>query len=405
MALLSAIFSSRASSKANKKAVAAQTAATNANLALQRENRDLVVQQQQPFLQGGYGGFDQLLRELGVQPQQGAAPATGGAAVARPPGGYAGGVPAQPQGGIDGQAYWDANPDLAADQSLSGFNPGDLTGDGAVDNADRGAWHYQNYGQNEGRPAPQVAPDPVDPNAAPDLMNARRPDMGPPPTPQRGPDFQMQDFGQAPDAASYYANFEADPGAAYRRSEALSGVNAYSAARGKLRSGDAAKALATLASDLGSQEYGNWFARQTQRLAADRGQFNANRSDSRNLYSYQNNRGDANFVSDRGNVQDLWTFQNNRNDNNFDTDRQFQTNRLDNRVNNLFRVANYGQNAAGAVGNATTNFSNNATNINQNQADVIGQAAINRANNKRNLYGSIEGSAASAARLFAGGGF
>jgi hypothetical protein len=234
-------------------------------------------------------------------------------------------------------------------------------------------------------------------------MNARRPEMGPAPTFERSADIRMQDYGAAPDAASYYSNFEADPGAAYRRSEALSGVNAYSAARGKLRSGDAAKALGTLASDLGSQEYNNWFNRQSQRLAADRGQFNTNRSFAGNLYTTQNARQDANFGDDRAYGTSMWDSNRQRSDANFNTDRGYQTNERNTRVNNLFNISGIGDNAIGNVTAAGNNFTNNAMNSNATTANITGNSAINRAEANTGMVNTIGGVASNLFNSWGGG--
>jgi len=386
--------------KANRTATTAANAANAANIAANRENRDYIAGLNQPKIAGGQGAFDMLLQEFGVgQPSQ----RQGGQPQGQPgvqtykdsrrsDGGFAGTSPAQPQGqpqgGLDAQAYWDANPDLAADQSLSGFNPGDLTGDGTVDDADRGAWHYQNYGQNEGRNAPQMAPQ----EQAPEGPAPYDPMTAPPPQFQRREDVAMQDYGQAPNASSYFDNFEEDPGAAYRRSEALNGVNAYSAARGKLRSGDAAKSLATLASNLGAQEYSNWFNRQSSRLAADRGQFNSNRSFAGNLYSEQNNRADSRFGDDRAYGTNLW-----------EDARNYATNRTDNRVNNLFRVSGVGDNAIRNVTDAGNNFTNATREDNGNTAGIIGNSAINRANANTDMWTGIGGAISSGINAWGGG--
>ena len=330
--------------------------------------------------------------------------------------GYAGGVPAQPQGGngagFDTGAYLNNNPDVAAEfERLNSTPEGQATlqANGVTSPDDYAARHYETSGQAEGRVTTPYAPEPAGPAGPPDLINAQRPEFGDAPTYQRGQDIAMQDYGQAPDAASYYANFEADPGAAYRRSEALSGVNAASAARGKLRSGDAAKALATLSSDLGSQEYGNWFARQTQRLAADRGQFNSNRSFAGNLYSEQNNRADQRFGDDRSYGSNLWDLNRRRSDTNFNTDRTFQTNERDNRVNNLFRVSGIGDNAIGNVTSAGNNFTNAATNNNINGANIASNSAWANGQANTNLVNGIgsaisDGIGALAGASFGGGG-
>jgi hypothetical protein len=235
-------------------------------------------------------------------------------------------------------------------------------------------------------------------------MNARRPEMGPAPTFERREDIRMQDYGAAPDAASYYSNFEADPGAAYREKGALDAINAASAARGRLRSGDAAKALMIEGANQKAQDYNNWFNRQTQRLAADRGQFNQNRSFAGNLYTSQNARQDQNFGDDRTYGSNLWDLNRQRSDQNFDTDRSYQTNRSDTRVNNLFRVSGVGDNAIGNVTAAGNNFTSNAMDANATTANIAGNSAINRANANTNLVSGIGGAVSNVANAFTGGG-
>jgi hypothetical protein len=413
-----AIYGASQANKANSRATTAANTANQANIAANRENRDYIANLNQPKIQGGNAAFDMLLQEFGVgqpAPQRQSSyqsptyrpPVGTSAQPAGPDAGYAGGVPAQPQGGFDTGAYLNSNPDVAQEfERLNSTPEGQATlqANGVTSPDDYAARHYETSGQAEGRQVQQYAPDPVDPNAAPDLMNARRPDIGPAPTFERREDIRMQDFGAAPDAASYYSNFEADPGAAYRRSEALSGINAASAARGKLRSGDAAKALGTLASDLGSQEYNNWFNRQSQRLAADRGQFNQNRSFAGNLYTSQNARQDQNFGEDRTYGSNLWDLNRQRSDTNFNADRGYQTNRADNRVNNLFRVSGVGDNAIGNVTTAGNNFTNNQMNANANTANIAGSSAAARGQANTDLVNSLGSAAGNVFSAFSSGG-
>ena len=491
-----AVYGAGQAKKANEKATTAATAANNANIAANRENRDYIYGLNASTIAGGQGAFDLLLQEFGINPSTaGTTAATSSAgtstSAAPPPASTAA------RTGFDAQAYWNANPDLAADASLSGFNPGDLTGDGVVDNADRGAWHYQNYGKNEGRNAPQyatpttAAPTTTAPTTAPDLRTAPRPDPGPAPTSTRAPtvamqdvgpaptrapivamqdygsaptrraEIAMQDYGRAPDAASYYANFAEDPGAAYRRSQALEGVNAYSAARGKLRSGDAAVALATRASDLGSQEYNNWFNRQSARLASDQGQFNNNRSYAANLYESQNNRADSQYNTDLGQFNNnrsyagnlyesqnnradsqyntnlnqyntnrtdarnvfnnansradaifgddrayntaMWDANRQRSDNNFNYDRNYQTNVANTRTDNLFRISNAGANAVGNVTAASNNSTNATRNDNVNTANIAGNNATANAQANTNMINSAGNAATNLFTSWGGG--
>jgi hypothetical protein len=453
-----AIYGASQANKANSRATTAANTANQANIAANRENRDYIAGLNQPKIAGGNAAFDMLLQEFGVgqpapqrqssyrsptyrppvgtsaqpgamsgqpgapgQPSTGGytmpAPGTysaddfggpqGGNAGGGPDAGYAGGVPAQPQGGFDTGAYLNANPDVAQEfERLNSTPEGQATlqANGVTSPDDYAARHYETSGQAEGRQVQQYAPEPVDPNAAPDLMNARRPDIGPAPTFERSADIRMQDYGSAPDAASYYSNFEADPGAAYRRSEALSGINAASAARGKLRSGDAAKALGTLASDLGSQEYNNWFNRQSQRLAADRGQFNQNRSFAGNLYTSQNARQDQNFGDDRTYGSNLWDLNRQRSDTNFNADRNYQTNRADTRVNNLFAISNAGDAGIRNVTAAGNNFTSNAMNTNNDIAANAGVSAAARGQANTDLVNSLGSAAGNVFSAFSSGG-
>ena len=75
----------------------------------------------------------------------------------------------------------------------------------------------------------------------------------------------------APDYGKYakdfsMADYEADPGYAFRLNEGMKGLNATAAARGGLISGNALKAATAYGQDMGSQEYQNAYNRyQTNR--------------------------------------------------------------------------------------------------------------------------------------------
>lgn len=78
------------------------------------------------------------------------------------------------------------------------------------------------------------------------------------------------------------ANFQADPGYAFLRSEGLRGLERSAAARGGAFSGNALKALTQFNSGLADQSYGNWWNRQAglagvgQTAATNLGQLGAN---------------------------------------------------------------------------------------------------------------------------------
>jgi hypothetical protein len=417
-----AVYSASKASKAANKANAAQQAADDKALALQRENFDRIYGLNQPFVQGGLGAYNKLLQQFGITStaQPGTAgtsplepgtgvPTTGatgssvfapsdaaalhfGTAAAAPtasaapsaapaaPSGpaYPGGpnvIPGKPAA-FDAQAYLQQNPDVAA-------NAQERIAAGTAQTPEQVAWeHYQTYGANENRAEPMTAATPD--SGMPDYMNMVRPGAAPPPT------FGDRQNLDAPDMASFFSNFEADPGAAYRRSEALNGVNAASAVRGKLRSGDAAKALATLASNLGAQEYNNWFNRQQTKF-----------QDAQGAYQYGQGRADTNYGNDRAYGTSLWQNTRDFNNGNFNEDRGFAANRYDTNNANLFNLTDVGTRAAANVSGAGTNYANNAANIYGNSADSTANTAYNRA--AANAYGA-NGVANAAGNLFANWG-
>lgn len=125
---------------------AAQTAATSAadttaqNNALFRETRGQNIAIAQPFYNNGAAAGNALQGLLlGSQPQSGT------------PHGYTDGTPVAAVGGGGAlDAYLAANPDVAQEARR-------VTADGEFGSLqDYAAWHYQHYGQNEGRAAPAV---------------------------------------------------------------------------------------------------------------------------------------------------------------------------------------------------------------------------------------------------------
>ena len=72
-------------------------------------------------------------------------------------------------------------------------------------------------------------------------------------------EFSYAEF--EPSDLSFQFNFEEDPGAEFRRQQAIDALNRQAAARGGLLSGGQLQAAQALASDMASQEYQNAFAR------------------------------------------------------------------------------------------------------------------------------------------------
>lgn len=456
----SSVYSASQSNKAASKANAAQQAAAAQQLAVQTQTRDMIFDANKPALNVLSPAIQALMTEFGITPSgartstrppappmtydragnivpagaPAAAPAPAPAnnvAAAKATGGPAGTSPLEPApappapdplpqaapaaaptmtgGQPDFAAYGAANPDLQAEwQRIQ--QTGNADGFGNDPNAYY-QWHYGKYGQSEGRelptsggqPAP--APAPAQPDAAPAINEPDQPGMPGRPSAAAAPEFdrsgvKMGEYGSAPDLNSFFTNFEVDPGYQHRLNEGLRGVNAASAVRGKLRSGDAAKALQSRGEGLAAQEYGNWFDRQMSKYQAANQAFQGNRAFAGNMFDRQN----QNFNSDRAFGMGQYEYGVNRGDRNFETDRGYGDSRQDNDVNNLFRLTGVGLTGAGNVAGAGTNYANAATNIYGNQADAASQSAYAKANANSGLVGDIAGTAANLFTKWGGGG-
>lgn len=383
-AVIGAGASALSSKKAANTAADASRYAADQNAAVSREIYNQTRTDLAPYNQAGQAGLAALMQRLGLAPQtapgaQPAAQPASGNATPRPSVIGAQGsaaAPAQP----DYAAYGAANPDLQAEwQNIVRTGNDDAFGG---DPNRYYAWHYQQYGQQEGRPLPNAGqqpgttPPPADPNApAPTYYQetyADRPADLPVPTYQRSPDMA------APGPFSYTPqDIENDVGYRFARDQALSGVNAASAARGLLRSGDAAKALQDRAAGVAHQWDSDYFNRALQT-------YNANTD----AYRYGQDRADRNFIDDRSYGTNLWNTQQGRRDNIFSEDRGFQAGRNDQAVSNLFGLAGIGQNAAAGTASAGNAFAQNVINSNNQRANTTANAAIANAANMSNLFGS-----------------
>lgn len=126
------LASSSAKSAANQ-AAAAQVASTNAQIAAQKEQYQQTRSDLMPWMQGGQSAQSALLTLLGLGPTTAATPGTADWS------GYITGNP-------DIQNYYNSNPQV---QELFGSPEA------------YAQWHYQNYGQNEGRAIPMTAGTPA----------------------------------------------------------------------------------------------------------------------------------------------------------------------------------------------------------------------------------------------------
>lgn len=197
------IASSGAKNAANTQAQAARDAQASQERMFERQ-----IGLQEPFRQAGMTAQDEIMYLLGLGDKGSA----GGAA--------------------DWNQYLTANPDVK--QAY----------DAGVDKSQFptpqsfAQWHYQTYGQNEGRAVPTAPAR----GAGGEFGSLAKP-------------FGMEQF-------------EQDPGYAFRQAEGMKALERSAAARGNLLSGSTMKGIQRFGQDLASQEYGNAFNRyQIERSA------------------------------------------------------------------------------------------------------------------------------------------
>ena len=427
------VYGASQAKKANSRAVAAQNAATDKQLAAQQANLDRIQGLQQPFINVGYSALDKIAAKYGLPTSSGqaATPARtssyvsptynpGAAkAAARTDGNStlagtspmeaaaSGGAAPSAAGGQDGPdwgAYLNSNPDVAQEfERLNSTPEGQATlqANGITSPDDYAAHHYATAGQAEGRAVTQYAPEqaPQAP-AEPGRPTFNTPEYTRPDQPV------WQDMGNGPSSADYLdpSKFTTSPGYQFRLNEGNRNLNASYGAKGLLKSGGAIKGFTDYNQGMASSEFDKWFQQGLQRLNSDRGQFNADRQANFNIFNTNRNNTNANFDTDR--QVGLTQFNNDRGfaNNNFESDRTFNTNRDDTATNNLFRLTGIGTNAAGSVGAASTNNANNVSNIYGAQGD--NNAAYAAANGAQNgsVINAIGGAASNIFSRYANGG-
>jgi hypothetical protein len=201
------IYSASQQSKANKKGLAAQQAGADRATGLEEQKyADLA-----PWRSYGLGALQQLAQVNGITLPASTISGTSVGAAA------------------GGAQYLQQNPDVAAEYAAgrTGFS----------DPNEYAAWHYKNFGQQEGRAFPS-AQAPAQPSAAPPANN---------PT--------------AASADPRLAGFFASPDYGFRVQEGTSAITGNAASRGLLDSGATGKALIDYGQKSGSAEFSNWYNR------------------------------------------------------------------------------------------------------------------------------------------------
>jgi hypothetical protein len=284
---------------------------------------------------------------------------------------------APPSGAPDYAAYGAQNADVSAEWQRI-VDTGNAGRFGNDPNAYY-AWHYDNYGQGEGRPLPGVTPPPAapvttlpapadtggapagysDPTAPGGYMIGARPDPGPAPAAYAGPSRA------APSLDLSLDSFRASPDYEFQVREMEKGLGNLMSARGGIYSGQRMKAALDRSRSLADAEYEGWAGRQMSRYGLDLAQWNTDRA-----FDYgqsRDARGD--FVQDRGRSDGLYA-----------DDRAYTTGRYDTRNNTLLNLAGFGASASNANANAAQTFAQQTGANNMAAATARGDAAINGAN-------------------------
>lgn len=280
----------------------------------------------------------------------------------------------------DFMAYGAQNPDIQREAArVVGDDPRFPTPE------DYYAFHYQTFGQQEGRDLPttggqqsfaQTAPSapqgPSGPMAPQDMpyYNQARPDTG------ARPDFLTAEYQAGPSEDDYFGDFEESEYYNWLQDQARRAVNVSQFSRGIGSSGGTMKALQDRAGMVASGYRGQWFGEQDSKYRSAIGQ-----SQFANQFNLQN-IGQQNALR-----QNSYDIDATRSDARYDSDRGYQANRYDTQTDNLFGLTGIGTgaiNTALGQGQAGTNAliaSNNT------RADTTANAAIAGANSTNALLG------------------
>ena len=261
---------------------------------------------------------------------------------------------------IDTRAYFEANPDALANfQELQASGRTDAI---ATDPQAFVQNHWTTDGQR--RDLPMVKPQTMPGNDARQDTGDGATTYGPE-VPTRET-YARPDTGAAPSAASYFTDFQADPGYQWAMDQALRAVKTKAGASGKYFSGARDIALQDRAVNLANQQHDAWWNRKNALLTGDRNQYNTDRATT-----------NTNYIADRAYGTDV-----------YNTDLIYNTNRFDKQVSDLFSLAGLGANSASAAVNAGTNTTNALTANNAALAGTQGNAAIAGANGITNAVGN-----------------
>lgn len=380
------------SKSASSSAAKASDRATESNNQLARELYGQNSANFQPYIQSGYQGNQAVTNWLGV----GGQPAGGG-----PGGGASGGAGGGGQTGFDGASYLQQNPDVAAEYAKS-HGPGLAQGLGLSKdkNADLtpeqfAAWHYQNFGQTEGRQAPMYAPQQqaaaTPPTSGTGSGASPIPDqdvLGP--MSGQRPTYERPEVGERPAMARGEMapldvgldQYVESPDLQFQMGRGIGSIMSNKTLGSGIRTGGALKSVLDFSQNLAMGDYGQWRDYTTGQYNVDRSRmdsldnFDASRSDAN--YNFGVNRTDTNFLNDRAFGTGTW-----------EADRGYNTSRYDQRTNDLFRLSGQGLQAAGSLSGASQNYLGNVTSNNNTQAGVTANAALTGASQVNNLFGDL----------------
>lgn len=326
-----------AGSQANKAAKQQQQAyqtANDQNLALQREALAQSQQNNQPFMQAGYGALSQLAQQFGLG---GATPTSSGGGAT--------------SSGYDVNAYIAQNPDVAAARQ-------DLERQGVLGPGKQ--WNtFEEWVAEVQLPGAMAAGEQ---RAYPTVQQQQTPQgqqqlgVGQ----DYGPQYsERTDYGSGPAMPDLSVEaYRESPGFQNRLKQAGRATNAQFAARGILNSGAAAEEFGKRMQNIADEDYNNWVSQQMS------------------LYD----RSRQNFVQDRQYGTGV-----------YDADRNYLTNRFDTNVNDLFRLTGIGQNAANNNSSAQSNFASNAGNQNNTFANNLSNVYGNQAANNATMWNNLAG--------------
>lgn len=354
-----AVIGGGASLLASSKATKASEEATAANNALQSQIYQQNSSNLQPYIQQGNAANSALNEWLGLS-----SGSTSGSA-----------------GGQDWSAYLQAYPDVAAEYEQEAAM-GTMAAMGISSPEEFAQWHYQNYGQAEGRQVSTTAATQTQPaQTGEEQLQAT---VGERPTYERTeyearPEYTRTEYEPLDVGIDQYVQ---SPDYEFQQERGMDALKSDKTLSGALRSGAATKSALEFSQNLALGDYDQWRSYATN-------QYNTDRSRSDQIYESDRTYGSDVYAADRARSDGIYADDRAYGTSVYDADRNYATSRTDTQTNALMGLAGQGLSAANGLAGVGTSYANATSANNNTAATTTANAALSAAGTVNALAGDL----------------